>query len=463
MTRYRTAAGLLACLVVAGALAAGDHVVLAQGLTYAAVGVLIALPARRLPRRDQLPWWLFAAAALSLSASALVAPVTGGRLSATGSQVLAAATALLFFATNTAGMIVLIRRWGIVRDGAALIESAAVVVGLGLIAWVYAVAPAVGAGDRLSFVGTNLIEITLAVLIMRGGARTVVAARLLTAATLVGFTGSFLYLALDVPMGSDSPAAWASNTLWTLSVMLYAVAARHPSAAHLGRPADAGAARSFTTVAMLALAALLPPAILLAQAAQGRVTAAVPAAAASAVLVLLLVLRVGQLLRDVRRQAAQLHALAHRDELTSLPNRRAWHEAAASLATDPPTEAPAAAVALLDLDRFKLFNDTHGHAAGDELLRAAGEAWRGCLRPDDVLARYGGEEFVMLIPSPDLNVARGIVERLQLATPSSQSFSAGLARWEFGEPVEAAIARADEALYRAKADGRRRIYTARTP
>jgi diguanylate cyclase (GGDEF)-like protein len=79
-------------------------------------------------------------------------------------------------------------------------------------------------------------------------------------------------------------------------------------------------------------------------------------------------------------------------------------------------------VALLDLDHFKEFNDTHGHQAGDQLLRDAVEAWREALPGSAILARYGGEEFAVLLPGHPLPDARRAIVLLAAGTPHDQSF-----------------------------------------
>lgn len=115
-------------------------------------------------------------------------------------------------------------------------------------------------------------------------------------------------------------------------------------------------------------------------------------------------------------------------------------------------------VGLLDLDRFKAFNDQRGHQAGDRLLREAAPAWRSALgRPTDVLARDGGEEFVVLLPETDLMAARAALDRVRLATPGGQTCSIGIAQWTPGETTAQWIGRADAALYDAKDGGRDRL------
>jgi len=140
------------------------------------------------------------------------------------------------------------------------------------------------------------------------------------------------------------------------------------------------------------------------------------------------------------------------DELTGLPNRRAWDERLEQAIREPEPVC----VAILDLDRFKAYNDDHGHQAGDRLLKEAAAAWRAQLRPTDSLARYGGEEFVVLLRENDLDTARDVVDRLRGATPRGQSCSAGIARRADDEAAVDLLGRADHALYEAKRAGRDR-------
>ena len=158
-----------------------------------------------------------------------------------------------------------------------------------------------------------------------------------------------------------------------------------------------------------------------------------------------------------RRLLEQLRELARTDPLTGLANRRLWDERlGVELARAGRYERPLC-VAAIDLDRFKPYNDTFGHQAGDALLHEASTAWGAVLRGADLLSRLGGDEFALLLPDCDLDCARGIVSRLQGMTPGGAEgigCSAGLVRWAPGETAEALLARADAALYAAKADGR---------
>ena len=150
----------------------------------------------------------------------------------------------------------------------------------------------------------------------------------------------------------------------------------------------------------------------------------------------------------------ELTDLASIDALTGVPNRRAWDHRIATALGDP--DAAPLCVALLDLDRFKAYNDTWGHQGGDRLLKEASAAWRSTLRPEDLLARYGGEEFAVLLSGCTLERARSVVDRLRAMTPGRETCSAGIAQWDGTESVEALTERADRALYAAKAAGRDR-------
>ena len=144
---------------------------------------------------------------------------------------------------------------------------------------------------------------------------------------------------------------------------------------------------------------------------------------------------------------------AQTDPLTGLPNRRAWD---AQLQRALSAEA-GVVIAMLDFDHFKEFNDTHGHPAGDRLLKETAAAWRDQLRGGDLLARLGGEEFGLLLRDSDPATAVEVTERLRRCVSGGRTCSAGIAVAAAGEDAEAVIARADRALYEAKASGRDRV------
>lgn len=148
--------------------------------------------------------------------------------------------------------------------------------------------------------------------------------------------------------------------------------------------------------------------------------------------------------------------VARTDELTGLPNRRALNEQLPERMASAIDSERVLCLAMVDFDNFKAFNDDRGHPEGDRLLRESALAWSAELRDDDLLARYGGEEFTVILDAP-IDQAHEILERVRAATPSGQTCSVGLTQWDRRESAEELIARADDALYRAKNAGRDRI------
>jgi diguanylate cyclase (GGDEF)-like protein/PAS domain S-box-containing protein len=157
---------------------------------------------------------------------------------------------------------------------------------------------------------------------------------------------------------------------------------------------------------------------------------------------------------------AEIQSLASSDALTGLPNRRALDDQLPrEMARARRSETPLC-LAIVDIDNFKTYNDTHGHLAGDAVLRDCAAAWDDSLRGEDTILRFGGEEFLVILPNCEPTDAFEIVERLRAATPGGQTCSAGLALWRAEESVDELVARADAALYEAKGAGRDRLITA---
>jgi diguanylate cyclase (GGDEF)-like protein len=162
-------------------------------------------------------------------------------------------------------------------------------------------------------------------------------------------------------------------------------------------------------------------------------------------------------------------ARASTDALTGLPNRRYFDEFVGLLARRR-RAGDAVGILMVDIDRFKTLNDTHGHATGDAVLRAVGGAIVSAVREDDVPARFGGEEFVVLLRNPDPGVAVEIGERIRAAVRGLDlrrlrvpaiSVSVGVAVADGPEDsIESLIEVADRALYRAKRGGRDRVVAA---
>lgn len=170
------------------------------------------------------------------------------------------------------------------------------------------------------------------------------------------------------------------------------------------------------------------------------------------VIVLLIIVFVGGALR-IATDAASV------DVLTGLPNRRVFMaRLRRGMSIAHPGTRPMS-VAILDLDHFKRYNDTHGHDAGDRLLEATALEWRSIMRERDILARIGGEEFGLLVDG-DVHECHALADRLIGSVPNGQTASAGVAPYRTGDDPEETLKRADDALYAAKAAGRARVMEA---
>ena len=172
--------------------------------------------------------------------------------------------------------------------------------------------------------------------------------------------------------------------------------------------------------------------------------------------------------RELTEALAQMTRLATLDSLTGLLNRRAFQEEAETLRGLAQRQGGALCVAMIDIDHFKRINDGHGHAAGDAVLGEVSRWLQSQLRASDRIGRIGGEEFAIALPFTRLEAAVQLIDRLRAwiaMHPVSHdgellpvTISGGVAELRADEAsVEAAIRRADDALYRAKRAGRDRI------
>jgi diguanylate cyclase (GGDEF)-like protein len=184
-----------------------------------------------------------------------------------------------------------------------------------------------------------------------------------------------------------------------------------------------------------------------------------------------MVMAAGLLAYGNERLADKLTEQAHADPLTGALTRRALMNRAPAIWAAAQRQSSSIAVMLLDLDHFKAINDSQGHAAGDRVLVHTVQRLRTQLRAEALLCRYGGEEFVIVTPVDSLRSGRLVAERLREAVESADwtqalakgkrvtaSIGVAVASAELG--IEDAIAQADQALYRAKHDGRNQVQVA---
>jgi diguanylate cyclase (GGDEF)-like protein len=438
-------------------------------------GTAIVLGVRRLPLRDRLPWWCFA---LGIAGNA-----TGIGVGVYSEQVLGWTDLptpsdpffLILYPACALGLGLLIRRRDTRGNWTALVDATTITTGLGLLAWVYVIQPAaldeqmtlIGRTVQVAYpVGDLLLLAMMTRLLRTGGSRGApfwwITGSL--AAFLIGDTAWVVLGNLGEAGAALEEVLWLRRGLdqvFLTAFVLFGIAALHSGARELGRAATPRPPRlGRLQLAVLTTTSLIAPAILAAQVYRGEVTNGVAIVIGCTALFLLVVTRMAQLVRQVESQARQVRELARTDELTGLPNRRAWNDELPRALEHARRDGTPVTVALLDLDHFKRFNDSYGHPAGDRLLKEATAAWHGALRQVDTVARWGGEEFVVLLPGAGVDEAREVIRRALALTPLGQTCSAGLAQWDGAETSDAVLQRADAALYTAKEAGRDRIAAA---
>jgi len=171
--------------------------------------------------------------------------------------------------------------------------------------------------------------------------------------------------------------------------------------------------------------------------------------------------------RELRRAVDHIEELAIRDELTGAFNRRFLIETLARERSRAERLNEPFSICMVDLDHFKLINDTLGHAAGDSVLKHFAELAPRGLRGIDTFGRFGGEEFLLVLPGTERPGALAVAERVRSATEATSfpalpyerrlTISVGVATHARGEDTGALLARADKALYQAKAAGRNQV------
>jgi diguanylate cyclase (GGDEF)-like protein len=352
------------------------------------------------------------------------------------------------------------------RDVAAILDAAIITTGAGVLVGVFLLAP-LGADSSLSPTAKAVSSAyPLADLFLLGvltrmfsaaGAKTL-SYRLLTGALTLTLLADVGYEVTALTSGKSTSPNW-SDGAWLIAYVLIATAACVPSMKRLDDPGPDRSGPIPTRGRLVALAGglMLPGIVLLLDGAAGGEIDWPVIGLGTVLLSCLVLIRMDGLLHIVQIQSVRLSALARSDFLTGAPNRRTWdHELrrACKLSLERDTSL---CVAMLDLDRFKTYNDTHGHPAGDRLLREAVAAWTEVLPTDALLARYGGEEFAVLVPAVSTADLVQILHGLRAVTPGGQTFSAGVAVWDARTDPAVAVAGADQALYAAKRAGRDRI------
>jgi diguanylate cyclase (GGDEF)-like protein len=380
---------------------------------------------------------------------------------------------LSLYPAVVAGLILLIVRRKARREWASLVDAMTISTGLGLLVWVFIIRPSLGS-PLLSVLGqavvvaypiADIVVLAMIVRLLIGSGGRGVSYRVLAATVIMFLAGDMGWATIN-QLGLE-PGRHESallSMLFLAGYSMFGVAALHPSVRTVAEEGAAPQSRlSPVMLVVLTAVSLIAPGLLIVEVVRHHIDDGIAIAVGSMALFLLVIARMAQLFREVEGQTQQLKELIQVDELTGLPNRRAWSiELPRAMERARRSRSPLS-VAMLDLDRFKPFNDEFGHPGGDRLLKTASAAWLGQIRDTDLLARYGGDEFILLLPDAHGETAIDALDRLRAVTPLGQTISAGLASWDFVETSDELIGRADRALYQAKKDGRNRTTIAPPP
>lgn len=164
----------------------------------------------------------------------------------------------------------------------------------------------------------------------------------------------------------------------------------------------------------------------------------------------------------------KLEEASYQDHLTEVYNRRGIHKELENACKLFTTEQKNFSILLCDIDHFKKINDTHGHMAGDEVLKRVALEIKTMIRKDDALARWGGEEFLILLPHSDITIAHAVGEKIRKSIENTSfsydekmiaiTVSIGIAEKNKETPINHIINQADEHMYQAKKEGRNTVY-----
>ena len=363
---------------------------------------------------------------------------------------------LAFYPVMAAGLVSLVR-WHKAGDRDSLVDASIVAIGAGVLTWVFIMSPYVFDSSMtlleelvsLAYPVGDLLLLAVLVRLVFAPGHSSLSSTMLTLGiftTLVSDAG-FAVTALE---GTYATGHWL-DAGWLLSSVLVGAAVLHPSTTKRSAYVRSDVSTlPPQRLALLAAASMMSPAVLIVEGLRDNQVDDLVIGGCSATLFLLVLFRMAGLVRQVQSQAAKLETLSDTDELTGAPNRRVWfrqipYEIARTQRSGRPLS-----VAIIDIDHFKAYNDTHGHQEGDRLLQGAVTAWQSQLRAGDVLVRFGGDEFVALLPDCDLENAGRAMERLQSAMPLNQTCSTGVACFTGDESADDLLARADKALYASK-------------
>jgi two-component system, cell cycle response regulator len=379
------------------------------------------------------------------------------------------AFAVAFYLQVFLALVLFVRRRTPGRDLAGTVDAGILVVGAGLLSWVFLISPSAYAAEvpgliRVTSTAYPMLDLLLlavtARLMLGVGIRTT-AFRLLTGFALLLMVTDVAY-GIQSLLGTPEPGVLLQLG-WFTATCLLATAALHPSMRRIDeRCAAAAPYAGAGRLALLATASLMAPAVLATQYGRGDDTHIPTVVVACVLLFLLVMARMADMVRAQRQVAVT-------DALTGLRTRRYFEEAMATESARAERSGKPVGLLIIDVDHFKRVNDQYGHIGGDRVLCEVAARLRAAARSGDVVARYGGEEFAVVLPEAGEQELVRIGERIRTrlaGTPIdvddktwisvTASIGAAALPTHGGTPDELVLV-ADRALYVAKETGRNRL------
>ncbi len=433
----------------------------------------IAVGVRRNRPTPQWPWTLLILAGIvwSVAGAVRAAVESTGDLSS-DRNLLPDALALSGYTLFAIALIGMIRAQGyLTRSRSLSLDGAIMTMSALLVSWVTLVAPVLFRLDAAPIAKVSIVIyppisaglVFIAARLAFGSAERGRAQNLLLLGMLAILMGDVAYIPLETHVFTDLPGR-VLELPYALAYTLIGAAALHPSMADTVRARRQTGARTNHRFALVAMALMTPAMMLLVWSPMSTVERVVVGLLAIGLAITAIV----RVVFAAQAQAEVEEDLSHRavtDELTGMLNRTGMIELVDRRLDEAHASAETLALLFIDLDRFKLVNDTYGHAAGDQLLLAVAERLKASLRGHDSVARLSGDEFLIVSSLPDAAAAHRVAERV--CNLFEQPFDVIGAAWvtasvgvvvadgELGEADAAELIRdADTAMYEAKAAGR---------
>jgi diguanylate cyclase (GGDEF)-like protein len=484
VTRRRLGVGTSAWLVLT--LGAGLVALYAMGpaalqmlvfpvITLGSLGVMVVGVRRRCEPACRRPWWALVGAGVIFFVSAVLRQtLPGGGAVPTGmATAVTDVTIIPGYLLMAYGLFDMLRRRRSTDSGRARADAFLLGIGSALGVWVFIIAPIIGAATvpsatmamRAFYPMVDVTVLVITVQLVLTGAGRQPALWLLGGGFSALFVGDMLFIVYYGGLSPTSRLVTVFDVLMLVSYVLFAAAAIHPSMRTLTEPPldavrNLGRARIAGILAVLVapgvLATLSPPTTLW----NGVVRVVL-----SVLLALIITVRIAH--SDATRADAQRaeHHRATHDTLTDLPNRELLAETITQWCERATSEGQEISLIFLDLDRFKVINDTWGHRVGDELLCAVAGRLSAAVRAEDLVCRIGGDEFVIALATPShdtlaMSLAHRLIDEFAVPFPLSAAAdvvvtaSIGVARSAGAVQALELIRHADIAMYQAKAAGR---------